>query len=223
MSIIPAAPLSAQNGPRKFTGDRLLLASHNKGKLAELQDLMAGKVKYIESALDYNLDEPEETGTTFIDNAILKATDCLQQMHAQGHYDVICLADDSGFSVEALGGAPGVYSARWAENDTHEGRDFAYAMQRVYDEWQASDDPENDKAAFISVIAAAFPDGHTETFEGRIDGHMVWPPRGERGFGYDPIFVPEGYSKTFAEMTLAEKQSMSHRAVALRAMMAALF
>jgi len=206
----------------KFTGDRLLLASHNKGKLVELQDLLGDKVPHIFSALDYNLDEPEETGTTFVDNAVLKAKDCLGQMQTLGHFDMVCIADDSGFSVEALGGDPGVYSARWAESDQHEGRNFNYAMQRVYDAWQKAD-PDNDNAFFISVIAVAFPDGHVETFEGRIEGQIIWPARGDKGFGYDPMFQPHGYTQSFAQMTFAEKQTMSHRALALHKMVTALF
>jgi XTP/dITP diphosphohydrolase len=199
----------------------ILLASHNKGKLDELHNLLDGKVANLSSALDHDLDEPEETGTTFIDNAILKAKDCLAQIQKIGHQDIICIADDRGFSVDALGCAPGVYSARWAERTGHEGRDFNYAMQRVYDEWQKTD-PSNDKSAFISVIAVAFPDGHIETFDGRVTGAITWPARGEKGFGYDPIFSPDGYSETFAEMSFKQKQTMSHRAIALQKMMVAL-
>lgn len=199
----------------------ILLASHNKGKLEELHDLLGGKVATLSSALDYNLSEPEETETTFIGNAELKALDSLNQMKKLGHDDVVCIADDSGFSVDALNGAPGVYSARWAERDGHEGRDFIHAMTRVYEEWQKTA-PHNDQASFISVIAVAFPDGHVEVFEGEIKGKITWPARGSKGFGYDPIFTPEGETRTFAEMSFAEKQTLSHRAIALKKMMDAL-
>lgn len=196
---------------------KILLASQNKGKLEELKDLMDGKAQELFLASDFDLYDPEETGTTFVENAIIKASECQEQMQAKGHKDIICLADDSGFSVEALGGAPGVYSARWAESESHEGRDFIYAMQKVYDKWQETA-PNNSKAAFISVIAVAFPDGSVKTYEGSVDGDIVWPARGKKGFGYDPMFQPEGYDKTFAEMDFTEKQSMSHRARALAKM-----
>lgn len=196
---------------------KLLLASQNQGKLLELKDLLSDKVQKFYLASEFNLYDPEETGATFTENAIIKATGCLAQLKDKGYQDIICLADDSGFSVDALDGAPGVYSARWAESKNHKGRDFAYAMQKIYDEWQKQDS-RNNKAAFISVIAVAFPDGNVKTYEGRIDGIITYPARGDKGFGYDPIFQPAGYNKTFAEMKLTEKQSMSHRARALQKM-----
>ena len=207
----------------------LLIASHNKGKLVELQDLLSPLNINISSALDYNLSEPEETGTTFEANAILKAKDCLNQMQDLGHKDVACLADDSGFAVHALDGKPGIYSARYAMRDiedeagniTHK-RDFAYGMQRLHDEWAASGS-ENNGAAFVCVLAIAFPNGEIKTFEGRCEGNLCWPPQGDKGFGYDPMFVPGGYTQSFAEMPSAEKQAISHRGKALAQMMAALF
>ncbi len=195
---------------RKFTEDTLLLASHNKGKLVELRDLLGDKIPNITSAVDMNLPEPEETGTTFVDNAVLKALACMRESGLPS------LADDSGLSVTTLDGAPGVYSARWAG----EPRDFNLAMQKVHD---AMEDAEDRSASFVCVLALAWPDGHVETFEGRIDGNICWPPRGDKGFGYDPIFVPLGDARSFGEIDFAEKQGMSHRAKAFKAMIDALF
>jgi XTP/dITP diphosphohydrolase len=162
------------------------------------------------SAADLDLPEPDETGTTFLANAELKA---LQAADLSG---LPSLADDSGLCVNALGGEPGIFSARWAG----ETRDFKVAMQRVNDAIEATGPDASRDAHFICVLALAWPDGHVEWFEGRVDGTLVWPPRGTGGFGYNPIFVPEGSDLTFAEMPDAKK-AISHRAVAFEKMMAA--
>ncbi|HEY8191803.1 MAG TPA: RdgB/HAM1 family non-canonical purine NTP pyrophosphatase [Alphaproteobacteria bacterium] len=186
---------------RKFTGGNLVLATHNKGKVIEIGALLAPFDVEVISAGDLNLPEPEETGATFIDNAKLKA---LAAAAASG---LPALADDSGLSVNALGGAPGIFSARWAGPE----KDFAMAMERVQRELAGKPDR---RAAFICALALAWPDGHTEIFEGRIDGTITDAPRGSGGFGYDPIFIPLNRKETFGEMDPAQKQAMSHRAQA---------
>lgn len=195
---------------RPITG-RLVIATHNPGKLAEMRDLLARYGVEAVSAGDLNLPEPEETGTTFAANARLKAKAAAL---ASG---LPAFADDSGLVVDALGGAPGIYSARWAG----ERKDFRHAMEKVEAGLRERDafTPEQRKAHFISVLAVAWPDGHVEEFEGRVDGTLVWPPRGEKGFGYDPMFLPEGFDLTFGEMTAEQKhglppkgQGLSHRA-----------
>ncbi len=155
------------------------------------------------------LPEPEESGRTFAENATLKA---IAAAIASGHP---ALADDSGVCVDALNGEPGVYSARWAGPD----KDFSAAMQRVEDGLQAAGavTPETRTAQFVAVLCLAWPTGATSTFRGEVRGHMVWPPRGDNGFGYDPMFVPDGYEQTYAEMTTEEKKGMSHRAKAFAA------
>ncbi len=178
--------------------------------MREISDLLAPYVGRFSSAGDLGLPEPEETGTTFTDNAILKAQAAAQ---AGGQ---IALADDSGLCVDALGGEPGVYSARWAGPE----KDFGKAMKAVHDKLGAD---SGRRAAFVSVLALAWPDGHVETVEGRCEGQIIWPPRGEEGFGYDPCFMPDGYDLTFAEMDLAAKQAISHRARAFEALVAACF
>lgn len=157
------------------------------------------------SAADFDLPEPEETGSTFTDNAILKSQAAVD---ATG---LPCLADDSGLAIDALGGEPGIHSARWAE--TPDGRDFNVAMQKVNEKIGGIDGTQT--AYFIAVLALIFPDGKQKIFEGRINGNLCWPPRGEKGFGYDPIFIPEGRDITFAEMDPDEKHAMSHRAIAV--------
>jgi XTP/dITP diphosphohydrolase len=195
---------------RKLQPGKLVIASHNPGKIREIVEMLGAYGIEPVSAADLDLPEPEETGTTFLANAELKA---LQAADLSG---MLALADDSGLCVEALGGEPGIFSARWAG----ETKDFRVAMQRVNDAIEATG-PEASRAAhFICVLALAWPDGHVEWFEGRVDGTLVWPPRGTGGFGYNPIFVPEGSDQTFAEMPDAKK-AISHRAEAFKRMMAA--
>ncbi len=186
---------------RRLIPGKLVLASHNAGKLREIAPLVAPFGIEPISAGALGLPEPEETGDTFIANAALKA---LAAAQATG---LPALADDSGLTVAALGGAPGLYSARWAG----ETKDFGLAMARVEREWRESGSTDRG-AAFVCALALAWPDGHVECFEGAIHGDLVFPPRGDRGFGYDPIFIPEGRSETFAEIDPAEKHAMSHRA-----------
>lgn len=197
---------------RKFTEEKLVIASHNQGKIDEIADLLTDFGVAVVSAAALGLPEPEETGTTFVANALLKA-----QAAAAGS-GLPSLADDSGLAVHALGDAPGIYSARWAE--TGKGRDFGVAMARVNRELGGAADRT---AHFISLLALAWPDGHAETFEGRVDGTLVWPPRGDHGFGYDPIFRPDGYDIVFAEMEPGDKQAISHRAVASARLVEACF
>src|SRR5579863_4896193 len=198
---------------RKLVG-RLVAATHNKGKLKELQELLAPYGVDLVSAGDLGLAEPEETGDTFEANAKLKA---FAAARAAGRP---ALADDSGLCVEALGGAPGIYSARWARGS----KDFSGAMARVERELRAAGAPEPWRAYFISGLAVAWPDDYVEYFEGRVDGRLVFPPKGANGFGYDPIFLPDGQSRGFGEMTAEEKHgipadgslALSHRARAFQ-------
>jgi XTP/dITP diphosphohydrolase len=184
---------------RRFRGDRLVIASHNQGKVEEIGALVARYAVDVVSAGALGLPEPEETGDSFEANAVLKAT------AAASASGLPALADDSGLVVPALGGAPGIYSARWASP----AKDFRPAMARVQRELR-----DRDRSAFfVAVLALAWPDGGIEWFRGEVAGHLVWPPRGERGFGYDPMFVPEGGgAQTFGEMDPAEKHQISHRA-----------
>jgi XTP/dITP diphosphohydrolase len=201
---------------RRFTEPRLVLASHNPGKLAELRALLAPCGVAITSSRELGLAEPAETGRTFADNARLKAHAAAQ---ASG---LPALADDSGLEVRGLGGAPGVQSARWAGPE----RDFAKAMARVREELtrRGGDFARADRsAAFVAVLCLAWPDGHEELAEGRVAGELVDPPRGLGGFGYDPMFVPEGKDQTFGEMAPADKQRLSHRARALQRLLATCF
>lgn len=191
---------------RRFEDKQLVIASHNAGKVREIADLLAPWSIDVRSAGDLGLPEPEETGTTFAENAILKA-----RASAAGSGQA-ALADDSGFSVAALGGAPGIHAARFAEREDGT-RDFDWAMERLH---EAGIDAGDDQAWFTCALALAWPDGHIEVFEGRVEGHLVWPPRGAKGFGYDPIFVPAGHDATFAEMEPEAKHAISHRAVAFR-------
>ncbi len=179
-------------------GDRLVLASHNAGKVAEFEELLAPFGIDMAGAAALGLIEPEETGTTFEENAELKARLAAE---ASG---LVALADDSGLVVPALGGAPGIYSARWSEP----GRDFGMAMARVQRELGDRDR----RAHFVAVLALAWPKGEIATFRGEAHGRLVWPPRGDRGFGYDPMFVPDGYNETFGELDPAVKHRISHRA-----------
>ncbi|MEW5424538.1 RdgB/HAM1 family non-canonical purine NTP pyrophosphatase [Amorphus sp. 3PC139-8] len=203
---------------RPFTEPELVVASHNAGKVREIRELLASFPISILSAGDLGLPEPEETGTTFAQNAQLKACAAAQ---ASGKP---ALADDSGLSVNALDGAPGIYSARWAGPD----KDFARAMRNVEEELRAkgATKPEARGAKFVCVLALAWPDDHVEIFPGEIAGTVIWPPRGTQGFGYDPIFLPEGFDRTFGEMSAEEKHgwrpgettALSHRARAFKAL-----
>mgnify|MGYP001499568484 FL=1 len=195
---------------RRFEGGRLVVASHNPGKVREIDDLLQSYDAEPVSAGELGLPEPVEDGLTFVANAILKAES------AATRSGLPALSDDSGLAVAALDGAPGIYSARWAGPE----KDFQYAMQRVQDE--VGDAPDSN-AQFICVLALAWPDGHVETFEGTVDGTLVWPPRGDRGFGYDPMFLPKGHDETFGEMDPAHKHAISHRAAAFRQLVAACF
>ena len=195
---------------QSFDGKRLVVASHNLGKVREIADLLKPFALDVVSAGDLGLPEPEETGTTYVANAELKA---LAAAMASG---LPSLADDSGVSVTALGGKPGIYSARWSGPD----RDFGLAMTKVQEALGAEKDR---RAAFICVLCLAWPDGGVRHFEGRIDGTLIWPPRGDCGFGYDPMFVPEGYDITFGEMEPDRKHEISHRARAFRKLVHEIF
>ena len=190
---------------RIFDSDSLVIASHNQGKVREIQALVAPLGIKVFSAGDLNLPEPEETGQTFIENSLLKSTAAAQAANMPA------LADDSGLSVAILDGAPGIYSARWAGPR----KDFNRAMERVNAAVADYDTPEQKAdrgAAFICALSLAWPDGHTEAFEGRVEGQLIWPPVGDKGFGYDPIFQPTGYDISFAQMDPAQKHQISHRA-----------
>ncbi len=200
---------------RRFTGDRLLIATHNAGKLEEMAHLLDPHGVKVIGAGDMNLPEPEETETTFVGNARIKA-------HAAARATGLpALSDDSGIEIEALGGAPGVHTADWAE--TPDGRDFVMAMRRAHDELQAIDAPHPRRARFCCTLVLAWPDGHDEVFPGVLPGRVVWPMRGDRGHGYDPIFIPEGYDMTFGEMDRWEKNRISHRARAVAQFVAGCF
>lgn len=195
---------------RKFEGGRLVVASHNPGKVREINDLLRPFGVEAVSAGDLNLPEPEETGVTFAENAILKAKAAAETS------GLPALSDDSGLAVAALDGAPGIYSARWAGPE----KDFGVAMKRVNTEMTGKDDP---RAQFICALCLAWPDGHVEVFEGTVDGVISWPPMGTKGFGYDPIFRPEGHTITFGEMEPERKHAMSHRARAFEQLVGACF
>lgn len=197
---------------RRLTETKLVIASHNEGKVREIGALVAPFGVAVVSAAELGLQEPEETGTTFRENAELKARAAAQASALPA------LADDSGLSAHALGGAPGIQSARWAE--TGNGRDFRQAMKRL----EAALAGKTDRSAhFVCALALAWPDGHVECFEGRVDGSLVWPPRGDRGFGYDPMFIANGHEITFGEMEPAAKHAISHRAMAFRRLVDACF
>ncbi|GAK70586.1 non-canonical purine NTP pyrophosphatase [Agrobacterium rubi TR3 = NBRC 13261] len=204
---------------RKLDTRTIVVASHNKGKIAEIADLIGPLGFSAKSAAELNFAEPDETGTTFEENAAIKA---LASAQASG---LPSLSDDSGLVIDALDGNPGVYTANWAE--TPDGtRDFDMAMQKVEDALQerGATEPSARTCRFVSVLCLAWPDGHTEFFRGEIEGTVAWPPRGASGFGYDPIFQPEGHETTFGEMTAEEKhgwkpgdaQALSHRARAFK-------
>lgn len=200
---------------RRFTGNRLVVASHNPGKVREIADLIRPFGIATVSAAELGLPEPEETGSSFIANAELKAQAAAKVAHLPA------LADDSGLEVAALDGAPGIYSARWAE--TPMGRDFAVAMGRVWDKLSEAHATAHPRARFVCALALAWPDGHGESFLGTVNGEIVWPPRGAHGFGYDPIFRPDGHAMTFGEMEPEAKHRISHRADAFRQLIDACF
>jgi XTP/dITP diphosphohydrolase len=190
---------------------KVVIATHNPGKLKEMRELLAPHGVETIAAGDLGLPEPAETGTSFAENARIKAAAAARAARLPA------LADDSGLAVEALGGEPGIHSARWAG----ETKDFARAMQMVEEKLAAKKaaTPEKRRGAFIAALCLAWPDGECATFEGRVEGTIVWPPRGRRGFGYDPIFLPDGFERTFGEMSAEEKhglpprgQGLSHRA-----------
>ena len=199
---------------RKLEPGKLVVATHNQGKVKELRALLEPFGLDLVSAKDLDLPEPEETGTTFFFNAELKARS------AADLSGLPAISDDSGICVEALDGMPGVFTADWAE--TENGRDWMLAMSRVQERLEALGPEASRGAYFACVLCVVWPDGHVEHFEGRADGTLVWPPRGDKGFGYDPMFVPQGYTETFAEMDPGEKHRISHRAAAFAKLKAAL-
>jgi XTP/dITP diphosphohydrolase len=198
---------------RKLAPGKLVIASHNEGKVREIAALLDGHGLEPVSAASLDLPEPEETGTSFIANAELKAR---QAADLSG---LPALADDSGLCVEALGGEPGIFSARWAGPK----KDFGDAMRLVEQKLEQAGPDAGRDAHFICALALAWPDGHVESFEGRVDGVLVWPPRGDHGFGYDPVFQPIGHEQTFGEMDPGAKHAMSHRADAFAQLVAAVF
>jgi XTP/dITP diphosphohydrolase len=195
---------------RRFDGDRLLVATHNAGKLAEIADMLAPYGVNVIGAADQGLPEPVEDAATFVENARIKARAAVQ---ASG---LPSLSDDSGIEIDALDGAPGVYTADWAE--TPNGRDFEMAMKTTWERLEAIDAPHPRTARFCCTFVLAWPDGHEEVFEGVMPGQIVWPMRGVQGHGYDPIFQPEGETRTFGEMSAVEKNRISHRARAFAAL-----
>ncbi|SEP60544.1 XTP/dITP diphosphohydrolase [Loktanella sp. DSM 29012] len=200
---------------RRFDGQQLVIATHNTGKRDEIADLLAPYGVTLTSNADHGLPEPEETEDNFVGNARIKA-------HAAAKATGLpALADDSGIQIDALDGQPGVYTADWAE--TPQGRDFQMAMRRAHDALEAVNAPEPRTARFCCTLVLAWPDGHDEVFEGVMEGQIVWPGRGDQGHGYDPIFLPAGYTQTFGEMDRWEKNRISHRADAFQKLMAGCF
>ena len=204
---------------RRITGT-LLIATHNPGKLTEMRELLAPYGIAAKSAGELGLAEPEETGTSFAGNARIKAQAAAKAASRPA------FADDSGLAVDALNGEPGIYSARWAGPS----KDFRLAMQTVEDKLRAAgaSAPAQRKARFVSALCVAWPDGHVEEFEATVEGTLIWPPHGHKGFGYDPMFLPDGHAATFGEMSSEEKhglpprgQGLSHRARAFRKLAAA--
>jgi XTP/dITP diphosphohydrolase len=193
--------------PHRQLSGRLIIATHNAGKLKEMRELLAPYGVSAVSAGELGLAEPEETGASFRDNARIKA------LAAASAAKLPAFADDSGLAVDALNGAPGIHSARWAG----EPRDFGRAMQKVEDELRVrgATTASQRSAHFVSALCVAWPDGHSEEFEARVDGTLVWPPRGTAGFGYDPMFLPDGYDRTFGEMTAQEKHGLPPRGLGL--------
>lgn len=204
---------------RKLDTKRLVVASHNQGKIREIRDLIEPFGFEVVTAGELGFEEPEETGTTFEENAAIKA------LTAARLALLPALSDDSGIMVDALDGQPGVYTADWAETGNGT-RDFMMAMQKVEDLLQEKGvtEPDARTARFVSMLCLAWPDGHVEYFRGEVEGRLVWPPRGDQGFGYDPVFLPDGHARTFGEMSAAEKHgwkpgaphALSHRARAFK-------
>ena len=204
---------------RKLDTKTIVVASHNAGKIREIEDLIGPFGFSAKSAAELKFEEPDETGTTFEENATIKA---LASAKASG---LPALSDDSGLVIDALDGAPGVYTANWAEREDGT-RDFAMAMEKVEKALadKGATEAKDRTARFVSVLCLAWPDGHTELFRGEVEGQVVWPPRGTQGFGYDPVFQPEGYAATFGEMSAQEKHgwkpgdaaALSHRARAFK-------
>lgn len=200
---------------RKFTGQELVIATHNQGKLEEIKHLFETFKVKIRGAGELGIIEPEETEDTFVGNAQIKAHSAAKESQ------VPSLADDSGITIDALNGAPGVYTADWAE--TPGGRDFVYAMEKTQNALAEVDATHPRSAQFRCTLVLAWPDGHDEVFEGIIAGSLVWPMRGENGHGYDPIFLPDGYNQTFGEMDRWEKNKISHRADAFTKLLSGCF
>ena len=199
----------------KAIGPKLVIATHNGGKLREIRELLAPFGIECVGAAELDLPEPEETGVTFVDNAELKA-------RASADLSGLpALADDSGLAVDALHGRPGIHSARWAQDEAGN-RDFGKAMERVWTEVEAAGPEGGRDAHFVCALSLAWPDGSIESFEGKVHGTLVWPPRGTNGFGYDAMFVANGDTRTFGELDPAEKHAISHRAEAFRRLVAAL-
>jgi XTP/dITP diphosphohydrolase len=198
---------------RRLQPGKLVIASHNEGKVREITALLAPYGIEPISAASLGIPEPVETGTSFAANAELKAR------FSADLSGMVALADDSGLCVDALGGDPGVYTANWAETPT--GRDWQLAMRKVEDALAAKGPEAGRDAHFVCVLSLCWPDGHVESFEGRAEGTLTWPPRGTVGFGYDPVFVPLGDTRTFAELDPAEKHAISHRADAFAKLVAA--
>ncbi|MCQ2914051.1 MAG: RdgB/HAM1 family non-canonical purine NTP pyrophosphatase [Alphaproteobacteria bacterium] len=191
----------------KLNTNMLVLATHNAGKVAEMQKILAPYDIKVLSADDLKLSEPEETGTTFVENALIKA------ISASKEANMVAIADDSGLCVHALNNRPGIYSARYNEPKKN---GFDYAMKCLDEELKEKTDNKDRSAHFSCAIAVAFPNGETKTFEGIVNGSLCWPARGNAGFGYDPMFVPDGYDKSFAELSGDVKNKISHRANALK-------
>lgn len=200
---------------RRFDGDRILIATHNAGKLDEMRQLFEPHGVTVVGAAEMDLAEPDETENTFVGNARIKAHAAVD---ATG---LPALADDSGIEVEALDNAPGVYTADWAE--TPKGRDFVMAMTKTHTLLEERSAPHPRRARFRATLVLAWPDGHDEVFEGKVNGTLIWPMRGAQGHGYDPMFMPDGETRTFAEMPHAEKNKISHRADAFEKLIAGCF
>ncbi|MCY7270738.1 MAG: RdgB/HAM1 family non-canonical purine NTP pyrophosphatase [Sphingomonas bacterium] len=199
----------------KKIGPKLVIATHNSGKLREIRELLAPYGIECVGAAELDLPEPEEIGVTFVDNAELKAR------AAADLSGLPALADDSGLCVDALHGLPGIFSARWAEDDAGT-RDFGRAMERVWREVEAADEDSGHDAHFVCALSLAWPDGEVQSFEGKVHGTLVWPPRGDNGFGYDAMFVAAGMDRTFGEIEPAAKHAISHRAEAFKLLVGAL-